>query len=156
MRRARSTLPVVHGLNVITRTVPTLVPTPHPTPLPTFGDALPTLYINVPPTNWEQIAAARERALKRGILLNEDNPEVEGTLRYNNQDMPITVALKGDWADHLRGDKWSLRIKVGHNYFLFGMAVFAIQNPAVRQYANEWAYHTNLRRDGVLGLRYAL
>ncbi len=147
-------VPVARGLTVITQTVPTLVPTPQPTPLPTFGDAPPTIYINVPATHWEQIAGARDRALKRGILLNEDNPEVEGTLRYNNQDMPITVALKGDWADHLRGDKWSLHIKVGHNYFLFGMAVFSIQNPAVRQYTNEWAYHTNLQREGVLGLRY--
>lgn len=149
-------VPVARGLIVITQTAPTLAPTPRPTPLPTFGDAPPTIYINTPAAHWEQIAGARDRALKRGILLNEDNPEVEGTLRYNNQDMPITIALKGDWADHLRGDKWSLRIKVNRDYFLFGMAVFAIQDPTVRQYANEWAYHANLRREGVLGLRYDL
>jgi hypothetical protein len=150
------TVPASHKLAVITSTAPlaAAATVPPPTPLPTFGEAPPTIYINIPTTNWEQITAARERALKRGILLNEDNPEVDGTLRYDDQDMPITVALKGDWTDHLRGDKWSLRIKVGHNYFLFGMAVFAIQNPPVRQYTNEWAYHTNLRRDGVLGLRY--
>ncbi len=151
-----ATLPAAHGLAVITSTLPARAPTATlaATPLPTPGDALPTIYINVPTTNWDQIAAARERALKRGILLNEDNPEVEGTLRYNNQDMPIMMALKGDWTDHLRGDKWSFRIQVDNNYFLFGMAVFSIQNPPVRQYTNEWAYHTNLRRDGVLGLRY--
>ncbi len=151
-----ATLPMPRSLAVITSTVSARVPTiiPAATPQPTFGDALPTIYVNVPPTNWDQIAAARERALKRGILLNEDNPEVEGTLRYNNQDMPIMIALKGDWTDHLRGDKWSFRIQVDNNYFLFGMAVFSIQNPPVRQYTNEWAYHTNLRRDGVLGLRY--
>jgi len=147
-------VPVAHGLTVISRTVPTLVPTPRPTPQPAFGEALPTIYINVPATNWEQITSARERALKRGILLNEDNPEVDGILRYNNTDMPIKISLKGDWTDHLRGDKWSFRIRMDNNYFLFGMAVFAIQNPSLRQYTNEWAYHTNLRRDGILGLRY--
>jgi hypothetical protein len=151
-----ATPPTVHGLAVITSTVSVRVPaiTLAATPQPAFGEALPTIYINVPATNWDQITAARERALKRGILLNEDNPEVDGTLRYNNRDMPIKIALKGDWTDHLRGEKWSLRIKMDNNYFLFGMAVFAIQNPPVRQYTNEWAYHTNLKRDGVLGLRY--
>ena len=75
---------------------PRVVPTAAPaaTPQPTFGDAPPTLYINVPATNWEQITAARERALKRGILLAEDNPEVQGVLRYNNTDIPIKISLE--------------------------------------------------------------
>ena len=146
--------PATYGLTVITNTAPILAPTPRPMPQLTLGEALPTIYVSVPATNWEQITAARERALKRGILLNEDNPEVDGTLRYDNTDMPIKISLKGDWTDHLRGDKWSLRIKMDNNYFLFGMATFAIQNPPLRQYTNEWAYHTNLRRDGILGLRY--
>ena len=119
-------LPATHGLTVITQTVPTLVPTLRPTPQPTFGEAPPTLYVNVPLTNWEQIAAARERALKRGILLDEDNPEVEGMLRYDNVEVPIKISLKGDWADHLRGDKWSLQIKTDQNYSVFGLQVFSI------------------------------
>ena len=149
------TMPASHKLNVITSTAPLAAATvPHPTPLPTFGEAPPTIYINIPTTNWEQITAAGERALKRGILLNEDNPEVEGMLRYDNADMPVKISLKGDWTDHLRGDKWSLRIKTKDNYPLFGMHVFAIQNPPLRQYVNEWAYHTNLMRDGILSLHY--
>ena len=148
------TLPAARGLAVATRAAPTLAPTPHPTPQPTFGEALPTIYISVPATNWDLITAARERALKRGILLNEDNPEVDGVLRFDNTDMPIKLTLKGDWTDHLRGDKWSLRIKTKDNYSLFSMRVFAIQNPPLRQYANEWAYHTNLMRDGILSLHY--
>ena len=149
-------LPAVHGLAVITSTLPARVTTAAPaaTPQPTFGDAPPTLYINVPATNWEQITAARERALKRGILLAEDNPEVQGVLRYNNTDIPIKISLKGDWADHVRGEKWSLHIKTDQNYTVFGLPVFAIMSPPMRNYANEWAYHANLIRDGILAPRY--
>ena len=149
-------LPAAHGLAVITSTLPARVPTitPAATPQPAFGDALPMIYINVPPTNFEQIAAARERALKRGILLNEDNPEVQGMLRYNNMDMPMKIGLKGDWADHLRGDKWSLRVKMDQSYSVLGLPVFGIMSPPMRNYANEWAYHANLIRDGILAPRY--
>ena len=149
-------LPSAHGLAVITSTVPVRVPAviSAATPQPTFGDAPPTLYINVPATNWDLIAAARERALKRGILLAEDNPEVQGILRYNNTDLPMKISLKGDWADHLRGDKWSLHIKMDQNYSVLGLPVFSIMSPPMRNYANEWAYHTNLIRDGILAPRY--
>jgi len=152
------TVPASHKLAVITSTAPLAATAivPHPTPLPTFGEAPPTIYINVPTTNWEQITAARDRALKRGILLNEDNPEVEGMLRYNNVDMRMKISLKGDWADHVRGDKWSLRIKMNDNYPVFGMQVFSIMAPPMRNYANEWAYHANLMRDGILAPRYQL
>lgn len=147
-------LPPHYGLLAAT-TAPVLpTVTPMPTPAPPPGNELPMLSITIPPTYFEQIAAVRERALKLGILLAQDNIEVPATLRYDNVDMPISISLKGDWVDHLRGDKWSFRVKMDNNYRLFGMAVFSLHNPPVRQYANEWAYMANLRRDGLLGLRY--
>lgn len=147
-------LPASYGLAVITTTLPAPTATPAPTPAPLPDDALPTIYITISPTFFDQLEAVREKALGLGILLAEDNVEVPGTLRHDGTDMPAQISLKGDWTDHLRGDKWSLRVTLDDNHFLFGMAVFSLQNPPLRNYANEWAYHASLRREGVLGLRY--
>ncbi|MBN1889208.1 MAG: hypothetical protein JW850_14540 [Thermoflexales bacterium] len=133
---------------------PAAAPLPAPTPAPALSRQLPTLDITIPLPYYEQIAAVREHALKLGILLAKDNVQVPATLRYEGVDMPVEISLKGDWTDHLRGDKWSFRIRMDNNYRLFGLAVFSIHNPPVRNYANEWGYMANLRRDDVLGLRY--
>ena len=64
------------------------------------------------------------------------------------------MRLKGDWTDHLFGDKWSFRIKVKGDNTLFGMKQFSIHHPRARNFIYEWLYHQALKREGVLSLRY--
>jgi len=62
--------------------------------------------------------------------------------------------LKGDWTDHLKGDKWSFRVHVKRKDHLFGMRRFSIQHPKVRGYQGENLFFETLRYVGVLAPRY--
>jgi len=134
-------------------------PTPSPAPTATatsaeVGDALETVYIEIAPADWEKLAAKREEALQLGILLSDGGDYVPATLRHDQVEMPVELRLKGDWMDHLAHDKWSFRVRtVGENY-IFGMRVFSLQDPSTRNFLNEWLFLENLRREGVLAVRY--
>ena len=72
---------------------------------------------------------------------------VKAEWRFAGRSIPVKMRLKGDWVDHLRGDKWSYRVHVeGEDAFL-GMRHFSIQNPATRNYLYEWAYLEHLRAE---------
>jgi hypothetical protein len=121
-----------------------------------MGDVLDTLYLDVEPRDMTTLTAQRDVALRLGILLPENNPDVPGTLRLGEQEMRVNVRLKGDWAfDHLAGDKWSFRIRTrGGDSYVYGMRVFAIQDPSTRSYLDEWLFLENVRQEGVLGVGY--
>ena len=65
------------------------------------------------------------------------------------------MRLKGDEVDHLRGKKWSYRVKVKGDRTLLGLKVFSLQHPGTRNYLDEWFYHQLLEREDVLSLRYS-
>ncbi len=132
-------------------------PTPPPTPTPTspeVGDLLPTLYLDIPPGAWAKIVAKRWEALRRGILLVGKRDYVPATLRCGDEKLDIEVRLKGDWTDHLAREKWSFRVRVLSEGSLFGMRLFSLQDPSTRSYLHEWLFLENLRREGVLAVRY--
>ncbi len=139
---------------------PTAIATPTPlppTPTPTFretGDVLDTLYLDIAPADFARIEATRERALQLGVLLAEGNDYVPAQLRLGQEEIPVRVRLKGDWIEHIMFDKWSLRIQTKGEQYVYGMKVFAIQDPARRNYLNEWLFLKNLSQEGVLGVRY--
>lgn len=66
----------------------------------------------------------------------------------------MKLRLKGDWTDHLGGDKWSFRIKVRGDDTLLGMKVFSIQDPETKNYVNEWLFHRALEREEIISPRY--
>ena len=55
---------------------------------------------------------------------------------------------------HVKGPKWSFRIKVRGDAALEGMKVFSIHHPKHRGYLREWTYHRMLAQEGVVSLRY--
>ncbi|MDX9953097.1 MAG: CotH kinase family protein [Anaerolineae bacterium] len=136
-------------------TAPT--PTPQSTPMPTsreLGDALDTLYIDIEPQDFAQIEAKRAEALERWILLTGNDDLVPATLRLGEQNLPVRLRLKGDWADHVAHDKWSFRIETRDESYLYGMQVFSIQDPSMRTYLHEYAFLENLRQEGLLSVHY--
>lgn len=112
------------------------------------------LAINIPIDNWQQILTKREEALEKGVLLTNDDDFVKAELFYNDQTIPITLRLKGDWTDHLEGDKWSFRIHVKDGQSFKGMRYFSIQDPQTRMMVNEWLFFQALRRENLIALRY--
>lgn len=137
--------------------LPTPTSLPQPTPTPTtreMGDALDTLYIEIAPRDFAQLEARRAEALERWILLTGDEDLVPATVRLGEQTLPVRLRLKGDWAEHVATDKWSLRIETRNDTYLYGMQVFSIQDPSMRTFLYEDAYLEALRMEDVLGVGY--
>ena len=110
--------------------------------------------IDINHNNFMKLAYQREIALARGMLLSGDDDFVPATIQHNGETVNVKLRLKGDFADHLEGDKWSFRIKVSGDDALFGMKQFSIQHPRTRKYIYEWLFHQALKREGVISLRY--
>ena len=119
------------------------------------GNNLPTLYLDIPFENLQIIQQKRDEALESGILLASDADYVSATVRYNDSaPIDIELRLKGDWTDHLKGEKWSYRIHIKDDAAIEGMTRFSIQAPETRNFIYEWAYHKTLMREGILAPRY--
>lgn len=112
------------------------------------------IVIDIKNNDFQKLAYKREIALSDGILISSDDDYVPAKIHYNNQIIDVKLRLKGDWVDHLKGDKWSFRIKIKRNDTLFGMNVFSIQDPITRNYINEWLFQKALENDEIVALRY--
>ncbi|MDZ7291269.1 MAG: CotH kinase family protein [candidate division KSB1 bacterium] len=110
--------------------------------------------IDVKHKNFQKLAYQRERALARGILMKGADDFVPAMIRYKDKAIKVDLRLKGDWTDHLAGEKWSFRIKVNGDNTIFGMKQFSIQHPKTRNYITEWIFHRALKREDLIGLRY--
>ena len=97
----------------------------------------------------------RDEALKVGILQTTDDDLVPATVALNDgTKMDADIRLKGDWVDHLKGDKWSFRIQLKGDDQVMGFRQFSIQTPETRNYLYEWAFHQNLIEENILTTRY--
>lgn len=118
-------------------------------------NGLPTLYIDLKFKNYQKLADKRAEALRIGVLQTTDDDFVSCTVRL--QDGPkldADIRLKGDWTDHLQGDKWSFRIHLQKDGQVLSFRQFSIQTPEARNFLNEWAFHRNLIQEGILTPRY--
>jgi len=64
------------------------------------------------------------------------------------------MRLKGDWLDHLWGDKWSYRIKMRKKNTFNRLKTFSLQTPSARSYLLEWLTHKLFHENDVLTTRY--
>ena len=114
----------------------------------------PGLAIYVDSSDYLKIARKREEAFKNGILQTSDNDWVKGIVFGNGVMMKAKLRLKGDWLDHLRGEKWSYRIKLKKGYAWNHLRTFSIQRPSARDYLYEWTAHKIYDQADVLTTRY--
>jgi len=119
-------------------------------------NGLPTLYIDLPFESYNQIIAKREQALKSGVLFTSDEDLVPCQISYQDgRQLDAVLRLKGDWTDHLEGNKWSFRIHIkDDNQYINGMRRFSIQAPETRNFVTEWAFHQHLFAEKILTTRY--
>ncbi|MEM1322321.1 MAG: CotH kinase family protein [Bacteroidota bacterium] len=115
---------------------------------------LPQLHIDVQSEYMVLLKRKRHEALREGLLISSPKDFVPAILKYQDKAMPAEIRLKGDWLDHLRGSKWSFRIKLGERHSLMGMRRFSIQHPRTRSFLEEWVFHQLLNQEGILNPRY--
>ena len=119
------------------------------------NNGLPTISIDLKFKYYRQMLEKRDEALKVGILQTTDADFVPATMTFDNGPvMDADMRLKGDWTDHLQGDKWSFRIHLNNDAQVMGFRQFSIQTPETRNFLYEWAFHQNLIEENVLTTRY--
>jgi len=117
-------------------------------------DNVNSIKINIDDSAYQQLELYRNKALKNGVIDKSLKKYVRATINYKGKEMPIKLRLKGDWIDHLKGEKWSFRIKVTGNNSFLGLKSFSIQSPRTRSFLHEWFMHQVYLREGVLTTRY--
>ncbi|HEX6882631.1 MAG TPA: right-handed parallel beta-helix repeat-containing protein [Planctomycetota bacterium] len=126
---------------------PALVPAARSESAPDNG--LRTLELVIPAESAAILQRVRAAALERGILTQTEADTVPAEVRFDGGTHAAMIRLKGDWIDHVEGERWSYRIRLDATSFL-GMREFSIQAPATRGYLWEWLVHQAARREGVL------
>ncbi|MDA7501672.1 CotH kinase family protein [Chitinophagales bacterium] len=115
---------------------------------------VPSLELNMDKEAEEQLQFIRKRAIEKGFLIVEDDDWVDATFVDSTKVRDVEVRLKGDWTDHLKGDKWSFRVKTGKEDYWDGMRTFSLQSPATRGFLNEWIFHKALLEKDILATKY--
>jgi hypothetical protein len=110
--------------------------------------------IEVAPADHAKLAARRDEARRLGVLLGAPGDFVPARIRHGDATLEARLRLKGDWVDHLQGDKWSFRVKLEGPGSLLGLRHFSLHHPKTRNFVHEWIYHRALAREGVIALRY--
>ncbi len=105
-------------------------------------------------SDYIKIMEKREIAIEEGILQTSDDDWVNSILFGEDKMMKAKIRLKGDWLDHLRGDKWSFRIKIRNDNVWNRMRVFSIQTPFARGFLREWISHEFYLSKDLLTTRY--
>ncbi len=101
-----------------------------------------------------KIQKIRKRAFENHILQTTDDDWVKAMIFGDGKMMKAKIRLKGDWLDHLQGDKWSFRIKLKKNYAWRRLRTFSVQTPLARGYLMEWVAHKFYDAEDILTTRY--
>lgn len=127
---------------------------PHPALFPprVVDNGLDTLYVEIEEANVAVIQSVRDRAVERGVIVQEEEDRVPARVRLGNKTVDAEVRIKGDWTDHVQGEKWSLRFRLKSGKLL-GMRTFSVQDPLTRGYLWEWVVHQAAQREGLLAPR---
>lgn len=110
--------------------------------------------IDIKHEDFQRLAYKREMALEQGILITGEDDFVPAKIRYKDKIYKARIRLKGDWVDHLLGEKWSFRLVLKGDHTLFGMKQFSLHHPRARNFIYEWLYQKALSREGMIALRY--
>ncbi|MBL4652460.1 MAG: CotH kinase family protein [Flavobacteriales bacterium] len=113
-------------------------------------NGLETLHFLMHPGVLDNIRKNRAIAINQK-LITKDLKQYQKA--YLNQ-KPIKIRLKGDWTDHVAGDKFSFRVKSKHAIYQ-DMSRFSVQSPEMRYFLHEWVYHKMLEEEGILTTSYS-
>lgn len=116
-------------------------------------DNLP-LRISLDTSQYIKLYNKRKIALTNGILQTGDNDWVKGFVFGDGKMMKAKMRLKGDWLDHLKGDKWSFRIKMRKDNAWKRMRTFSVQTPLARNFLLEWSSHKFYEAKDILTTSY--
>ncbi|MCD4793744.1 MAG: hypothetical protein K8R54_10945 [Bacteroidales bacterium] len=112
------------------------------------------LKIFIDSLEYNKLINIRNEALNLGILETQDSSWVKAFMFDKNNIYSVKMRLKGDWTDHIKGTKWSFRIKMKKDGSWKGMKEFSIQDPKTRFFQYEWLGHKIMEKEGVINPRF--
>jgi len=101
----------------------------------------------------EEINENREKSFWKGVISKKTKKKFPAIVSYEGKRMEAEVRIKGDWLDHIQGDKLSFRIKLLEGNFM-GMREFSIQQPGARGFMHEYVIHKLFVEEDVLTTKY--
>ena len=110
--------------------------------------------IEIPQSALDSLSDFREKALKQEVITSDLKRYFKAFVLLNGDKVPVSLRFKGDWVDHLDGEKWSYRIKFKGANAYQGMKKFSIQDPQTRSFMMEWLGHRLFEKEDILTTRY--
>lgn len=117
-------------------------------------DSIRTINLVIEDRHFEKLERKRKEAFNRGILKTEADDFVPARIEEGDKSYNASLRLKGDWTDHLLGDKWSYRVKMDQGQSWNRFTAFSVQSPHTRSFLMEYVYHKLLQKEGLLAPRY--
>ncbi|MCG6186601.1 right-handed parallel beta-helix repeat-containing protein [Maribellus maritimus] len=102
----------------------------------------------------DKLQQKRITAFEKTMLVSSDEDYTNLVFFDGDYFLNGKCRLKGDWLDHIQGDKWSLRVKLKKDFAWKHMRTFSVQNPSTRNFVHEWLAHKIFEQEGVLTTRY--
>jgi hypothetical protein len=115
---------------------------------------IPTVYVDIKFKHLRRIREWRQTALNRGLILPTERRYVPATIRINGKIVRTKVRLKGDFTDHLKGKRWSLRFATKSDSSFLGLRHFSLQRAEIRGWAAEPVFMEHVRAYDILTPRY--
>lgn len=110
--------------------------------------------ITIAEDEFDQIKKKRNEALDNKYLICSSKDYVNAIFQTDSIKANVKLRLKGDLLDHIKGEKWSYRIKMPENEYFKGMSKFSIQAPETRNFLNEWFAMKVMEEEDILTLKY--
>lgn len=117
-------------------------------------DSIRTINLVIEDRHWDKLERKRKQAFNLGVLKTADDDFVPARLEEGDKSYKASLRLKGDWTDHLLGDKWSFRIKMATGQAWNRFTAFSVQSPHTRSFLMEYVFHEMLLKEGLLAPRY--
>ena len=96
----------------------------------------------------------RDQAIANKVLISGDDDWVDAKLEDGDQVLEAKLRLKGDWTDHLKGTKWSYRVKFKKDHTWRRLRTVSFQTPEARNFLYEWILHMLWEKEDILTTRY--
>lgn len=114
----------------------------------------PSLQLMIDSADLEHLQSVRLRAFERGFLETMDDSYVKVKVIYGPDTLKGKIRFKGDFLEHLYGEKWSFRIKLKKKYSWNNMRTFSLHSPEARDFIDEEIAHKIFRSQDLLATRY--
>ena len=113
-----------------------------------------TLSLTIPEDEMQVLRERRKESFAFGQIVTAMKRYKDAEVSWQGNLWRAEARIKGDYLDHLQGDKWSFRIKLKGQANYHGLRTFNIQSPHTRDFLYEWVMHRLCEQENVLTTAY--